>query len=316
MPVSDGRSFLALAEAELPSPEALAAEVQALAERVTSLLQAPVIEEEYRGPVLFEGDAAGHFFAATLLPYLGAPEEPIGGRGRSGQHPFRDKVGQRILPKTFTVVDDPTVEEFGGARLLGAREIDDDGMRGERVVLVEKGLLKTFCTSRIPTRKTTKSNGHSQNGSGEPSLLFFESSETLDAAALREELLQLGRDEGLPFVYVARKLATPVTALLNPRAFAGMRSMLPPPVVLVRVSVEDGSETLVRGARFGSLTHRVLRDVEAAGDDAAARLVPAGPRGAAHLVCPSVLVNEIEVVKPPEEHEKPPALPNPYFERT
>jgi hypothetical protein len=41
-------------------------------------------------------------------------------------------------------------------------------------------------------------------------------------------------------------------------------------VLLYRVSVADGKEELVRGATFGKMTLRALRDIDCMGDDAKA----------------------------------------------
>jgi hypothetical protein len=64
---------------------------------------------------------------------------------------------------------------------------------------------------------------------------------------------------------------------------------------------------------FGSLSLRVLRDIEEAGDDVAVR--PITHYGDLRSVAaPSVLVREVAIETQSEEPEKPPILAHPYFE--
>jgi hypothetical protein len=89
-----------------------------------------------------------------------------------------------------------------------------------------------------------------------------------------------------------------------------------PPVLLYRVSVADGKEELVRGATFGKLTLRALRDIDCMGDDTKAYpVLQGGSQEIGGLVTPSVLLKEIELAKPSKENEKPPVLKNPFFEK-
>jgi len=89
-----------------------------------------------------------------------------------------------------------------------------------------------------------------------------------------------------------------------------------PPVLLYRVSVADGKEELVRGATFGKMTLRALRDIDCLGDDAKAYpVMQGGTQEIGGLVTPSVLLKEIELAKPGKETEKPPLLRNPFFEK-
>lgn len=317
MKFSDYELFAGRAEKDLPAYGAMEKAVRGLAERLTALTQAP-LAEEYRGPILLEGQAAAEFFAQVLAPSLGRSHEPVGSGSSGGLNPLRERIGKRILPKFVSVVDDPTAREYNGVPLFGDGEIDDDGVKARKVTLVEKGMLKTFCMSRIPTRHVKKSNGHSRNGVGATSNLIVESDVKLGPKDLREKLIELGKDEDLKYVYVARRVANAYSSMFSSRSFmrgGGGDASLSPPILLYRLYVEDGREELARGTRFGKLTLRVLRDIEALGDDARAYPVSQGGGEVGSLVAPSVLLKEIEVLKPPQESEKPPVLKNPYFEK-
>lgn len=326
MRLGDMEAIAAATEKDFPADADLEKAIRGLADRLTKLAAAPAADE-YRGPILLEGQAAAEFFAQTLAPSLGNSHEPIGKSNpmlAALGNPLKEKIGQRILPAFVTVIDDPTARRFDGRPLFGGFDVDDDGVKAQKITLVEKGLLKTFCMSRIPTRHIAHSNGHSSSGTGSPSILFVESDSKLGAKELRDRLFELGRDEGLSSVLVARRLSNLLSSALNPQSL--MSSMMSrmsggggisllPPILLYRVGISDGKEELVRGARFSNVTLRALRDIEATGSDAREYAVVRGMQGVASLVTPSILLKEIEVQKPGKETEKPPALQNPFFEK-
>jgi len=225
-----------------------------------------------------------------------------------------------VLPGFLSVTSDPTAKDFRGAPLVGGYEVDDDGVPGQRVQLVEKGKLRNFCMSRIPTRKFKKSNGHSRNGRGAVSNLFLESMKRMPPDKLRERLVELAIDETLDYVYICRRMANPAISYLDPMGwYSAMMGrggiLLPPPILLYRLNIADGKETLVRGARFKKLELRVLRDIVATGDDEAAYIPLGQGEGEVSVVTPSLLIKEVEIGKPGREMEKLPSFPNPFFEK-
>src|ERR1700678_171086 len=58
---------------------------------------------------------------------------------RKGTSLFAGKLGQSVASDKVTVIDDGTV-----ANARGSLNIDDEGQPGERKVLIEKGVLKSF----------------------------------------------------------------------------------------------------------------------------------------------------------------------------
>jgi len=140
------------------------------------------------------------------------------------------------------------------------------------------------------------------------------------------DFLELAKEEDLKHVYIVRRVSNLLSSVLNPSSIMTMMMArmsggaegvsLLPPVLLYRVSVADGKEELVRGATFGKMTLRALRDIDSMGDDARAYpVMQAGSQELSGVVTPSVLLKEIELAKPPKETEKPPVLKNPFFEK-
>jgi hypothetical protein len=98
------------------------------------------------------------------------------------------------------------------------------------------------------------------------------------------------------------------------RSITSGGGMLFPPVLLYKVSTEDGHEELTRGGVFTNVSTRVLREIEAAGDDSKAYPSSSGHQ-ITSIVAPSVLVKEIEIQKPERSNSKGPVLKNPYFDK-
>lgn len=319
MKLSDSELFPAYHEAELPSQEELLKTARLLGERLDKLAAAPLLED-YRGPVLFEGQAGAEFFHQLLDPKVTATPSAQLSMGGGDTH---ERLGERLLPKFISVVDDPKAKEFNGQILLGTYEVDDEGVEGQKLTLIDQGILKTLCIGRTPTRKIKQSNGHAHLGMGATSNLFIISQHQLSRQTLKARLIELGKEDGLKDVYIVRKLADS-PGDLDPNALqALMRSFMPggggamlfPPTLLYRVSTEDGHEELVRGGLFNNVSMRALRDIEATGDDAKA--YPAsGNQQLTSIIAPSVLVKEMEIQKPERTNSKGPVLKNPYFEHS
>lgn len=328
--VSDGEVIIARSEADIPNEEELAKRVRAVADQLTRSAAAPVVED-YSGPILFEGPAAGEFFAQTLAKNLTNPIEPLIGSSMAnlfrGNNPFKEKIGSRILPTFVSVIDDPLATEYKGSKLFGTLPIDHEGVRAEKVTLVDKGILKTFCSTRTPSRFVKVSNGHARSGAASPSNLFVVTDKASTLAELREKLRELGKDQGLKKVLIVRRLQNSMTKLTGGSFLTMLGGLtqgagsitLNPASVVYEVDVATGKETPSRCTPFAGMGIRTLRDIVAMGDDSTAYpLVPAASRNggdALSIIAPSFIVKEMDTEKTERSSEKPPILPNPYFEK-
>jgi len=104
---------------EMPTPEAFQSDALKLVDQMKKLRNAPVVEEDYRGPVLFSNDAAADMFYDLIAPNV------LGKRPAPGRPARTNRVVcqqfQEPCPADFlSVVDDPTVEKFGGQSLSGS----------------------------------------------------------------------------------------------------------------------------------------------------------------------------------------------------
>jgi predicted Zn-dependent protease len=283
---------------DLPTAEKFLARSTKLLSTLKELRAAPVADEEYRGPVLFSADAASTVFADFVgenilgrKPGLGQPARTKGA--------FASSYKSRVLPDFLSVVDDPTQTSLNGKSLLGSYEVDDEGVRAMRVPVVEKGKLVNYLLGREPIMDFPASNGHGRarlpNNSPGPSLgnMLVSSSEPVPQEELKKKLLELCQQRELPYGYYVETMA-------------GVRA----PRLVYKIWVKDGHEELVRGAVFGDLDARALRnDLIAADSDLN---IENRPLNVPHsIVAPSILFDELEVKRQDIQKSKLPEYPPP-----
>jgi len=285
---------------ELPTRDALLADACKTLDTLVALRQAPIVEEEYRGPVLFAPDAADDVVASLVgtnvlgrKPQLGRPNRTVGA--------FATSFKTRVLPNFLSVVDDPTLRDFQGKSLVGTYEVDDDGVKAQPVTLVDDGTLINYLVGRQPIRDFPASNGHGRAGTGTypaPNLgvLLLKSKEAQSPDALKKRVIQMITDQGKPYGYRVETLGPGNS-----------------PRLLYRV-YPDGREELVRGAVFSELDVRALRsDLIAVGNDP---LVSNRAGGiATTVISPSLLFDELEVKRADTSKDKLPDYPPPPLEK-
>ncbi|HEX7670605.1 MAG TPA: metallopeptidase TldD-related protein, partial [Polyangiaceae bacterium] len=253
-------AFLAAPVGGALSPRAGEEEARRIGRELSALGHAAVVED-YAGPVLFEGRAAAQLVYELLGESLSGTPSPEGNEEMEGH--LSRKLGRRILPRGVNVVDDPTLGSEGGSPLLGHYALDDEGVPGERVSLVEDGRLTHFLMSRTPREGVLRSNGHGRSGlvgwaRGHVSNLMMSATgkSALAKPALRARFLGAVRDEGGKFGIIVTEL--------EPRTSATNGEVMPTVQVAYRVAL-DGKETLVRGATLAPMNVRDLRDILAVG---------------------------------------------------
>jgi TldD protein len=283
---------------ELPSAEEFRAQAASLLGSLKQLREAPIADEDYRGPVLFSADAASTIFSEFVGNQVLGRKPELGKTARTlGE--FASSYKTRVLPDFLSVVDDPTITSFKCQSLLGGYAIDDEGVRAQRVSIIENGKLVNYLVGREPIRDFPSSNGHGRarvpsNPPG-PSLgnLIVTASEAFTPAELKKKLIEICQQRDLPYGYFVETLG-PQRA----------------PRLLYKVWVKDGHEELVRGGSFGDLDMRAVRsDLVAAGSDFN---VENHTLNIPHsVVNPSILFDELEVKRSTTNKDKLPDYPAP-----
>jgi predicted Zn-dependent protease len=281
---------------ELPGRNQFLAEMKTMIGTLKALREAPVVEEDYRGPVMFSSDAATDIFAGMIGGnVLGNRPKPGESARTTGD--FASTYKSRVLPRFLSVIDDPTMKTFQGKTLAGNYEIDDDGVRAEKVSVIQDGMLVNYLLGREPIRDFPESNGHGRAAPGmppEPAIgnLLVQSKDPVSPEEMKKKLIEICRQDGKPFGYYVETLAG-----YTPR-------------LIYRVYEKDGHEELVRGAVFDELDARTLRNnLIAAGNDPLVSnregMVPST------VICPSILFDELEVKRTDEKNAKLPEYPPP-----
>lgn len=285
---------------ELPTREKLLQYSREALDTLKALRNAPIVDEEYRGPVLFEADAADDVIAGLVggnilgrKPQLGAPNRTVGS--------FATSYKSRVLPTFVDVVDDPTMKEFQGKSTIGSYEVDSEGVLAQPVNVIDKGVLANYLVGRQPIRDFPASNGHGRAAPSAPpgpnlGVLLLKSSEPKSLDELKKSMLEHASASGQAFGY---RVVTMGGAA---------------PRLLYRVYAKDGHEELVRGAVFSELDVRALRsDLSAAGNDPIVTNRFGGVPTT--VICPSLLFDELQVKRADTSKDKLPDYPAPPIEK-
>jgi predicted Zn-dependent protease len=335
--VIHGVQFVAPEPSGLPDDAELKRVAEQTAEELSALVKAPEAEA-YTGPVLFEARAAAQLFAEVFGQELAIQRKPVAEKGRNVpvvQSSLENKLGSRVLPTWMSLRDDASRKEWNGAKLAGFYEADLEGVVPAPVTLVEKGILKSYLTTRQPVKGASGSNGHARLPGGfgahaaRPGNLFVEADETLPDAQLRQRLLDMLKQQGKPYGLLIRRMDYPSLmpgSSLREMAMKQMRSgggarLFSSPLLAYRLYA-DGREELVRGLRFKNLGTRTFRDILAAGATPALfeyvdNGAPMALSGAGSYivgcasVAPAVLFEEMDLEPASDETARPPLVPPP-----
>lgn len=261
------------------------------------LRSAPVMADEYHGPVLFAGNAAAHTFDELFAHAVAAHRPQLGSTART-VGPFASSYKTRVLPDFMKVVDDPGLTTFNGKPVLGAYQVDDEGVPAQGVTLVDNGKLVSYLTGREPIRDFPSSNGHARAATAQPAypqigVLHVEAAETSSGDDLLRKLIAMGKDQGLESVY----LVETVGGSGRPRT-------------LYRIKVADGTRELVRGAQLEDVDLRLFRSgILAAGNEP--YVFNTFGDIPTTVIAPSLLFDEITVKRAEQRNDKLPYYPPP-----
>jgi len=282
--------------ADLDSPEAFRQQAIKLISSLTDLRNAPLVDEEYHGPVLLSSDAGADTLRSLLAAGVAATRPRLGTGARTNG-PFASSLHGHILPDSFDVLDDPALKTYEGRDLDGAYDVDDEGVAAQPVKIVTEGRLDNYLIGRSPVRDFPESNGHGRAGAAGPARPFIGVLKVTDRNGLSENeltarLIALAKERGLKSAYFVSTLGAEAT-----------------PRLLYRVDL-DGTRQLVRGAVLDDLDQRALRSsLTAAGKD----LWIANYSGEVPttVLAPALLFSDITVRRANEKNDKLPFYPPP-----
>jgi TldD protein len=303
-------SYFGFKESDFPPEDQVMADIHSLIETLDKLRTAPLVDP-YTGPAMLAGKASGVFFHEILGHRLEGHRQKSESEGQT----FKKQVGKQILPEFISVVFDPTIKEFQDFKLSGFYRFDDEGAEAQRVVSIDKGILKNFLMSRSPIENFPDSNGHGRSQPGmkpvsRQSNLIVRSEKMLSEEQLRQALIEecVKQDRAFGLIFTEISGGYTSTGRSSPNAFNVT------PLVVYKVFADGRPDELVRGVDLIGTPLTTFGKIIATGSKmevfngncgAESGTVPVS------AVSPSILVSEIEVQKKEKSQEKPPILPPP-----
>jgi predicted Zn-dependent protease len=303
-------TFEAVEADGLPDDKTISAAIDRVANDLTNLLHAPEAEP-FVGPAIFSGRAAGVFFHEIFGHRVEGHRQKDESEGQT----FTRSVGTKVLPDFLTVVFDPTRRRIGGVDLNGWYEYDDEGVKGQKVTAVDKGVLKTFLMSRSPIKGFGESNGHGRRQPGlevvsRQSNLIVESSHAVSDAQLRQMLIDEVKRQNKPYGLFFHD----ITGGFTTTGRSGLQAFKVIPVIVYRVYADGRPDELVRGADIVGTPLASFSKILATGNKPEVFNGYCGAESGSvpvSAVSPAILVSEIEIEKKAKSNDRPPILPPP-----
>jgi TldD protein len=303
-------SFYAFNPEGMPSDADILKKIDKMIQDMENLRVAPVVDP-YTGPAILEGGATGVLFHEIFGHRVEGHRQKSEEEGQT----FKKMLGEKLLPPSISVIYDPTIDHQGKTDLSGYYKFDDEGVKAQRVMVVENGVLKNFLMGRSPIEKFSKSNGHGRSQAGyhpvsRQSNLFVESSNPVPLSTLRQMLIDDCKKQNKPYGLIFSQIegGFTMTGRTAPNSFNVL------PLVVYKVYTDGRPDELVRGVDLVGTPLTVFSKVAAAGNDPETWYGYCGAESGGVPVsqtCSSILISQVEVQKKSKSQEKPPILSAP-----
>ncbi len=305
-------SFSAFTPEGLPSDDEVLALVERIIADLHALRDAPIVAP-YTGPAILSGRASGVLFHEIFGHRIEGHRQKREDEGQT----FKKKIGEKVLPETFSVYFDPTQTSSADKDLVGAYAYDNQGVRAQRVAVVENGIFHRFLMSRSPIENFPNSNGHGRKQPGyapvaRQSNLIVETSDPLTRDQLKKMLIEQCRMEGKEFGLYFEDIQGGFT--ITGRTFPNAFNVLP---IMVYRIYTDGREELVRGVDLIGTPLTAFSQIAAADDQIGVFNGICGAESGGvpvAAVSPGIFISQIEVQKKEKSQERRPVLEAPFSE--
>ena len=302
-------SFIASTPEGLPDDSTVARAVAKMIDDLHALKRAPLVTAA-TAPAILSGRSSGVFFHEVF----GHRVEGHRQKDEDEAQTFKGKVGERLLPREFSVFFDPRQRRLGSVELAGYYEYDNEGVAARRVDVVRNGVFKGFLMSRSPIAGFSASNGHGRRQPGMPAVarqsnLFVTTTQPVAHAALKRMLLAEMKRQNKPFGFIFDDIegGFTVTSRYSPNAFEVI------PIMVYRVT-PDGREQLVRGVDLIGTPLTAFSRIIAADDQVRVFNGVCGAESGdvpVSAASPAILLSQIEVQRKQKDQDRAPILPPP-----
>lgn len=310
MVLSLNKSYFAFDPDDLPDDKEIIKDAKELVIKLKDLSIAPIVEP-YSGPALLSGKASGVFFHEIFGHRIEGERQ----KSVNDAQTFTKKVGEIILPEHMSVIMDPTIKSFENHDLNGYYLFDDQGVKGEKVNVIENGILKDFLMSRTPIENFSSSNGHGRGAAGyqpeaRQSNMIINTEKPYSMKELRLLLIEEAKTQGKEYAYLFESVTGGFTntGRFMPNAFNVT------PTEVYRIYVDGRPDELVRGVDLVGTPLAMFSQIEAAGDlhDIFTGFCGAkSGRVPVTAISPAMFVKRIEMQKKSKSQERLPILGRP-----
>jgi len=273
-------------------------------------LHAAPLADPYVGPAILQGRASGVFFHEVFGHRIEGHRQKDTSQGRT----FASYVGKDIAPDWLSVYDNPSLVTLNGVQLNGFYRYDDEGVRAQKVPLVERGKFVGFLMGRNPIPGFGTSNGHGRHSPGLPPVarqgnLVVETTRSIPYTELEKMLLEEVKRQKRPFGMVFTDISGgyTLTSAFTPQAFKVY------PVMAYRL-YPDGKKELVRGVDINGTPLTALQSIRAASREVETFNGVCGAESGwvpVSASAPSLLIERVEVEKGFIPPDRPPLLDPP-----
>lgn len=303
-------SYFGVRPSDLPDDATVLKAVDNMIKDLKALRAAPIVAP-YTGPAILSGRASAVFFHEVFGHRIEGHRQKAEEEGQT----FKKKVGEAVLPASFSVYSDPTVRQLAGTDLVGSYGFDNEGVPAQRVIVVDHGIFKNFLMSRSPIEGFPHSNGHGRKQQGfsvvaRQSNLIVEVANPVTHADLKKMLIDEVKKQNKPFGLYFEEIEGGFT--LTGRTIPNAFNVLP---IMVYRIYPDGREELVRGVDLIGTPLTTFSKLITADDHVAVFNGICGAESGmvpVSAASPAVLVSQIEVQKKEKSQEKAPVLPAPF----
>ncbi len=269
---------------DFPAVAALESEINAKVTHLDRLQKVEKFDDEYNGPVLFEGAPVADILSGILFMSRDGLQYDNNIQGLTGmradtRNSMESKIGKNIASTSISVKAISKTQQYKGTKLLGAFQADSEGTPPpDELVLLDKGILKDMLNDRTLTSTTQTANGHRDG----PGVIQVSINESIPANDLKEKLIAQAKDAGLEFGLIVRNESIGRIGMFN----------------VYRVNVIDGSEELLRNARFSSLSMKNLRKVLGSSEEAIYNIPSLGNNSkfTSYIVPASLLLTDVDIM--------------------
>ena len=298
---------------QMPDVETFSNRCKTVMENLVNLKNAPVIDDAYCGPVLFEGGAVGRIFEQTFFANNKLSADPkliqsgvnnnytyynFNAPPQQGGNELELMLNKKVISRSITIKSVTGQEFYDGQRLNGYYPVDAEGVVPDKeLTLIENGVLRNMLNGRRPTLKIRHSNGHVRYDFGSGNFrvmagnILITSNQTFSNEELRKKLLAAAKEEDLEYAYIVKQYEHGLN-------------------LMYKIYVADGREELVRGATVSDLNLRTFKRILGASDKE--QIGSYGETQMTLIYPDALLFEEMDVTRIPNiEFRKPYVVPKP-----